>query len=231
MVALKNAPLDVLCSSPRSTALVGITRKDAPRSNTPGYSVGCFAYGLGRFHDSRAPMRARLQVRCFSDGRADTVRLVAANWPDRSVGQKGPTIESRELSPATVFARRSGNSSVWFQCQSFRSAAVSHSGRSPHPISMLMISQYVVDPMSMNRPTRQVGLADVGVMTDLATTTAPRRLPIARLAQRSLTRSVERGTARSTDTSAWSLRRASHYASGTGRSNHWVEVNRHQPPR
>ena len=29
-----------------------------------------------------------------------------------------PTIESREPSPATVFAKRSGNSSVWFQCQS-----------------------------------------------------------------------------------------------------------------
>ena len=82
----------------------------------------------------------------------------------------------------------------------------------------------------MNHPTREVGLADVGVMTDLATAAAPRRLSVVRLARMSPTRSVERGTARLAGTLPWSARRASHYALGTGRPNHWVEVNRHQPP-
>ena len=107
MIARKEKPQAGDSSSPRSTALRVSTLRDAPRSNTPGDSVGCFAYGLGRFHDSRARMRARLQVRWFFDGSADTNRLEDADWQGRSVGQKGPTMGSSEPPPAIVLARAS----------------------------------------------------------------------------------------------------------------------------
>ena len=58
-----------------------------------------------------------------------------------------------------------------------------------------MISQIIVDPMSWNRPVPRFGLADVGVMTDLATATAPRRLSVVQLARMSLTRLEERDAA------------------------------------
>ena len=91
-----------------------------------------------------------------------------------------------------MFARPSG--------RTVRSGAFQHSrsggGHSPLSFDPSYLMRMVSQLSSMNHPTRQVGLADVGVMTDLATATAPRRLSVVRLARMSLTSLVERGAAR-----------------------------------